>query len=235
MAQNSGTGRKARVPSRTGSAAPTAKGGADLSALFGVAAKALAANQGALNQADAQNGNHGDNMVQMFNMLTQVMGEQKGGSPSQQLSNASQYLQQHATSGSSQVYAQGLAQAAQQFQGQKSINQDNAMMLVQSLLGGGQPAPQQQSGGADLLGSLLGAVTQSQQSQGQQDSGIDAGDLLNAGMAFMNAKNQGQDNLQAGLSALMAAGPLGQSSHRQQSGQVVGSALLQAISAMGKK
>ncbi|MFN8462054.1 MAG: hypothetical protein U0X93_09840 [Anaerolineales bacterium] len=48
-------------------------------------------------------------------------------------------------------------------------------------------------------------MTQSQQSQGQQDSGIDAGDLLNAGMAFMNAKNQGQDNLQAGLSALMAA------------------------------
>ncbi len=234
MAQKSGATRKARVPSNA--AKSSAKGGADLSALFGVAAKALAANQGALNQADAHNGNHGDNMVQMFNMLTQVMGEQKGASPSQQLSNASQYLQQHATSGSSQVYAQGLAQAAQQFQGQKSVNPDNAMMLVQSLLGGGQPAQQQQSGGADLLGSLLGAVTQSQQpQQGQQNNGIDAGDLLNAGMAFMNAKNQGQDNLQAGLSALMAAGPLGQSSHRQQSGQVVGNALLQAISAMAKK
>ena len=234
MAQKSGATRKARVPSNA--AKSSATGGADLSALFGVAAKALAANQGALNQADAHNGNHGDNMVQMFNMLTQVMGEQKGASPSQQLSNASQYLQQHATSGSSQVYAQGLAQAAQQFQGQKSVNPDNAMMLVQSLLGGGQPAQQQQSGGADLLGSLLGAVTQSQQpQQGQQNNGIDAGDLLNAGMAFMNAKNQGQDNLQAGLSALMAAGPLGQSSHRQQSGQVVGNALLQAISAMAKK
>lgn len=233
MAQNSGATRKARVPSNAGKS--SAKGGADLSALFGVAAKALAANQGALNQADAQNGNHGDNMVQMFNMITQVMGQQKDASPSQRLSNASQYLQQHATSGSSQVYAQGLAQAAQQFQGQKSVNPDNAMMLVQSLLGGGQPAPEQQSGGADLLHSLLGAVTQSQQPQGQQDSGIDAGDLLNAGMAFMNAKNQGQDNLQAGLSALMAAGPLGQSSHRQQSGQVVGNALLQAISMMGKK
>jgi len=238
MAQNAGSGRKANLSSKTPSAAKpasSAKGGMDLSALFGVAAQALAANQGALNQADAHNGNHGDNMVQMFNMLTQVMGEQKGASPSKQLSHASQYLQQHATSGSSQVYAQGLAQAAQQFQGQKSINPDNAMMLVQSLLGGGQPAPQQQSGGADLLGSLLGAVTQSQQPQGQQDSGIDAGDLLNAGMAFMNAKNQGQDNLQAGLSALMAAGPLGQSFHRQQSGQVVGNALLQAISMMGKK
>jgi hypothetical protein len=239
MAQKAGAGRKAGVPRRTtGATRPStsrAKGGADLSALFSVAAQALAANQGSLNQADAQNGNHGDNMVQMFNMLTQVMGEQKGASPSQQLNHASQYLQQHATSGSSRVYAQGLAQAAQQFQGQKTVNQDNAMMLVQSLLGGGQPAQQQQSGGADLLGSLLGAVTQSQQPQVQQNDGIDAGDLLNAGMAFMNAKNQGQDNLQAGLSALMAAGPLGQSSHRQQSGQVVGNALLQAISAMATK
>lgn len=235
MPQNSRTGRKAGAP-RGSATQPSARGGADLSSLFGVAAQALAANQGALNQADAQNGNHGDNMVQMFNMLTQVMGEQKGASPTQQLNNASQYLSQHATSGSSKVYAQGLAQAAQQFQGQKSINPDNAMMLVQSLLGGGQLAPQQQmGGGADLLGSLLGAVTQSQQPQQQQDNGIDAGDLLSAGMAFMNAKNQGQDNLQAGLSALMAAGPLGQSSHRQQSGQVVGNALMQAISAMAKK
>ena len=235
MPKNSRTGRKAGAP-RGSATRPSARGGADLSSLFGVAAQALAANQGALNQADAQNGNHGDNMVQMFNMITQVMGEQKGASPTQQLNSASQYLSQNATSGSSKVYAQGLAQAAQQFQGQKSINPDNAMMLVQSLLGGGQPAQQQQSGGADLLGALLGAVTQSQQpQQQQQDSGIDAGDLLNAGMAFMNAKNQGQDNLQAGLSALMAAGPLGQSSHRQQSGQVVGNALMQAISAMATK
>ncbi|MEW6084352.1 MAG: hypothetical protein AB1607_07140 [Chloroflexota bacterium] len=238
MTQRAGAGRKAGVPRKSVSAArpsaSKAKGGADLSALFSVAANALAANQQALNQADAQNGNHGDNMVQMFNLLTQVMAEQKGAPPSQQLSHASQYLQQHATSGSSKVYAQGLAQAAQQFQGQKSITPDNAMMLVQSLLGGGQPAPQQ-GGGADLLGSLIGAVTQSQQPQRQQDDGIDAGDLLNAGMAFMNAKNQGQDNLQAGLSALMAAGPLGQSSHRQQSGQVVGNALLQAIASMAAK
>ena len=236
MAQKAGAGRKVGSSRASTSARPTskAKGGADLSAVFGVAAKALAANQSSLNQADAQNGNHGDNMVQMFNMITQVLGEQKGAAPAQQLSRASQYLSQNATSGSSKVYAQGLAQAAQQFQGQKSVNPDNAMMLVQSLLGGSQPAAQQ-SGGADLLGSLLGAVTQTQQPQQQQNDGIDMGDVLNAGMAFMNAKNQGQDNLQAGLNALMAAGPLGQSSHRQQSGQVVGNALLQAISGMVRK
>lgn len=243
MNNKAGTGRKAPIRRTTASAGarprslPRSKqtGGMDLSALFGVAAQALASNQGALNQADAQNHNHGDNMVQAFNMITQALGSQQGAPPSQQLNHASQYLSQHATSGSGQVYAQGLAQAAQQFQGQQSVTPDNAMLLVQSLLGGGQPA-QQQSGGADLLGSLLGGLTgQPAQNTQQQDSGIDLGDVLNAGMAFMNAKNQGQDNLQAGLTALMAAGPLGQSSHRQQSGQVVGNALLQAISAMAKK
>jgi hypothetical protein len=52
----------------------------------------------------------------------------------------------------------------------------------------------------------------------------------------MNAKQQGQDNMQAALTALMSAGPLAQRPHRQQSGQLVANALLQAISGMaGRK
>lgn len=224
----------------------------DLSSLFNVATQALAANQSSLNQADVENQNHGDNMVQAFNMITQALGSQQGASPSQQLNHASQYLSQHATSGSAQAYSQGLAQAAQQFQGQSSVTPDNATMLVQSLLGGGQQ--QAAHGGGDLLGSLLGGGQQSAeqgagdllgallggeqpapQSGNQGQSGLDIGDLLNAGMTFMNAKQQGQDNLQAGLAALMAAGPLGQKPHRQQSGQVVANALLQAIGSMSKR
>jgi hypothetical protein len=242
MNKKAGAGRKAPIrrtptgarPSASARRPATTKGGMDLSALFGVAAQALAANQGTLNQADAENHNHGDNMVQTFNMITQALGSQQGATPAQQLSHASQYVSQHSTSGSAQVYAQGLAQAAQQFQGQKKVTPDNAMVLIQSLLGGGQPV-QQQSGGSDMLGTLLGGLT-GQPSQGtqQQNDGIDIGDVLNAGMAFMNAKNQGQDNLQAGLNALMAAGPLGQSSHRQQSGQLIGNVLMQAISGMAK-
>jgi hypothetical protein len=222
--------------------------GLDLGSLFNVATQALSANQSSLNQADAENQNHGDNMVQVFNMISQVMANQQGASPSQQLSQASQYLAQHATSGSAQVYSQGLAQAAQQFQGQSAVTSDNATMLIQSLLGGGQSASQGSGdmlgsllgGGAapsqagDLLGSLLGGQT-APQSGGQQDSGLDLGDLLNAGMTFMNAKQQGQDNLQAALSALMAAGPMGQKPHRQQSGQIVANALLQAVAGMAKR
>lgn len=226
--------------------------GMDLSSLFNVAAQALTANQSSLNQADTDNQNHGDNMVQVFNMISQVMANQQGASPSQQLSSASQYLAQNGTSGSAQAYSQGLAQAAQQFQGQSAVTPDNAMMLIQSLLGGGQSAPSQ---GGDLLGSLLGGGGQSQSSEqvgdllgsllggqpapqsqggGQQQDGIDLGDILNAGMSFMNAKQQGQDNFQAALTALMSAGPMAKP-HRQQSGQVVANALLQVVAGMAKQ
>jgi Dak2 domain-containing protein len=204
------------------------KRGTDLSALFNVAAQALAANQASLNQADTENQNHGDNMVQAFNMISQAMASERGAPPSTQLQHASQYLSQNAQSGSGQIYAQGLAQAAQQFQGQSAVTPDNAMMLVQSLLGGGQ-SPAQQSG-SDLLGSLLGG----QQVQ-QASSGIDLGALLSAGMTFMSAKQQGQDNVQAALTALMSGGPLAQKPHREQSGQLVANALLQAVAGMAKR
>ena len=230
----------------------SAKPGTDLSALFNVAAQALAANQSSLNQADTENQNHGDNMVQAFNMITQSMSKQRGLAPSTQLRNASQHLAQNAQSGSGQVYAQGLAQAAQQFRGQKAVTPDNAMLLIQSLLGGEQGQQAAPQPGADLLGTLMGGQQSAPQSGGdllgtllggQQvgssggglSDGIDVGDLLNAGMAFMNAKQQGQGNVQAALSALMSAGPMAQKPHRQQSGQVVGNALLQAIAGMSQR
>jgi phosphoenolpyruvate---glycerone phosphotransferase subunit DhaL len=204
--------------------------GTDLSAVFNAAAKTLAANRSTLNHADAENQNHGDNMVQAFKMISRAMATQRGAPPSDQLRYASDYLSQNANSGSAHVYAQGLAQAAQQFQGQQAITPDNALLLIQSLLGGGQPSASQ--GSADLLGSLLGGQ---QAQQVQQTQGIDVASLISAGMTFMSAKQQGQDNVQAALTALMSAGPMSQRSHRQQSGQLVGNALLQAIAAMATK
>ena len=201
----------------------------DLAQLFGVAAQALASNQAALNKADTNNGDHGDNMVQIFNLVTQALASQAKATPTEQLAHASQVLSQKATSGSSQVYVQGLDQAAKQLQGQKTLTAENALTLVQTLLGGEQAA----GTGADLLGALMGGSTPSG-AQGTDD-GLDVGDLLNAGLAFMSAKGQGQDNLQALMSALVSNGPLGQRSHRQQSGEIVANALLQAIASATSK
>lgn len=209
----------------------------DLGSLFNVASQTIAANRSSLNQADIENQNHGDNMVQVFNMISQVMANQQGAPPSTQLRRASEYLAKNGTSGSSQVYSQALAQAARQFRGKSAVTPDNAMMLIQALLGSGQQSMPRQAS-AELLGSLLEGGQQSSQStdlletllggKGKQ-SGLDVGTLLNAGMAFMNAKQQGQDNVQAALTALMSTGPMAQKPHRQQSGQLVANALLQAL------
>lgn len=252
----------------------------DLAQLFSVAAQALAANQGALNQADAQSGNHGDHIVQTFQLITQAMNATQGKPPADQLAFASKQLSSHAkVSGSAGIYAKGLAQASQQMKGQSAVTPDLAMSLVQTLLAGGQaqqpamqqnqgadlmsallgggqpqqqqpsagadllgallggsqqPQGQQQSAGADLLGALLGGNQQPQQASGAQD-GLDMGDLLNAGLSFMQAKQQGKDNLTAAVSALMAASPLNQQPHQQQSGQLVASTLLSAITMLAKK
>jgi len=210
--------------------------GIDLAQLFGAVANSLGEQRETLNQADTYNNDHGDHMVEIFEVVTQAMKEKQNASPADQLAYASEILRRR-QSGSAQVYANGFAQAAQQFQGQ-SVTTDNAGMLLQTLLGGGQ-APvvpsQQAGGGSDLLGSLLGGLT-GQPSQGQStDDGLDIGDLLNAGMAFMNAKQQGSSTTEAAINALMSASPLGQSSHRKESGTLVANTIMQVLGSMSKK
>lgn len=233
MVNKSKTVRTSRSTARSKTPSRAPARGTDLSSLFNVAAKTLAANRSTLNQADAENQNHGDNMVQAFKMISKAMASQRGAPPSEQLRYASEYLGQHANNGSAHVYAQGLAQAAQQYQGQQAITPDNALLLIQSLLGGGQQPSAQ--GSADLLGSLLGGQQAQQMQQVQQSQGIDLGALLSAGLTFMSAKKQGQDNVQAALTALMSSGPMAQRPHREQSGQLVANALLQAVAGMTKR
>jgi hypothetical protein len=247
--------------------------------LFQSVAGSLTSQRANLNTADTINHDHGDNMVEVFNVISQAMQAKQNADPADQLEYASQLLRQR-KSGSAQVYAQGLDQASKEFKGQKHVTPDNAINLIQALLGGGQPSTAQPQGGVenllgsllgggstgsqqpestggvgdllgsllgggstsnqqspsaggvgDLLGSLLGGGSEpSQSSQNQQaSSGLDAGDLLNAGMAFMNAKAQGGNTMQALVSALVSGSAMGNSQHRTQSGAMVVNSLLQAI------
>lgn len=213
-----------------------------------------------LNNADTYNHDHGDNMVEVFNVISQAMQAKQNADPADQLAYASQLLRQR-KSGSAQVYAQGLSQASKEFKGQRQVTPDNAIGLIQALMGGGQASTvQSQSGMGNLLGSLLsggdtatqqprsgtgdmlsmllgGANNAQIQPQNQQAStGLDVGDLLNAGMAFMNTKSQGGNNMEAIVNALVSGSAMGNSGHRSQSGALVVNSLLQAIGGMsGKK
>jgi hypothetical protein len=196
----------------------------DLLSLFSAVAGNLSDNRKQLNKADTYNGDHGDNMVEIFEIITDAMKEKQGGAPSDQLAYASQILKQK-ESGSARAYSQGLSEASNQFQG-KQVTQDNALQLIQTLLSAGEPPPPTNPM-QDLLGDLLGG-TQSQ----HEDAGIDAGDLLNAGLAFLAAKNRGESNAEALVNAVVSASPLGQTPYRAQSSKIVTSTLLEMLGSM---
>ena len=209
----------------------------DLAGLFGAAASALAQNQDSLNQADTYNQNHGDNMVQIFNLITQAVADKPNASPSDQLAHASSVVQRQASSGSAQVYAGALQTASKQMEGQP-LNQDTAMELITSLLGGGQPAqPAVTQQGTDLVSSLLGAFagdaapSTRQAKPDQSGAVIDTEDLMRGGMAYMNAQQHGASGTEALMDALIAGSPLGESPQRAQSAKLVGTAILGAVTA----
>jgi hypothetical protein len=209
----------------------------DLGKLFQTVAGTMAENKQQLNKADTYNHDHGDNMVEVFNVISQAMQEKKDADPADQLAYASQLLRQR-KSGSAQVYAQGLSQASKEFKGQSQVTTADAMKLIQSLLGGGQAASGQPLGGVgDLLGTLLGGASGAATSaQGQQTpGGLDVGDLLNAGMAFMDTKSKGGSTMEAIVNALVSGSAMADSAHRSQSGALVVNSLLQAISGMAAK
>lgn len=125
--------------------------------------------------------------------------------------------------------------------GQTSSSQSSGMEdLLGSLLGGGQSTPQQGSQqtepGGDLLGSLLGGLIGSsqQQSGGGLSDGLDMGDLVTAGMAYFQAKQQGKTNMNSLIEAFVAASGMGSSAHRQQSTQLVTSTFMNALGKMNK-
>lgn len=236
----------------------------DLASVFQTVAQNLEQNQGSLDQMDTYNHDHGSNMAQTFKTISSAVAKKKSSSASAQLAYAAKELSKTTTSGSAKLYAENLNRAAQQFKG-KPVTQRGALDLLSTLIGSDQPIAQQPvqqapSGGGDLLGALLGGlggqapqqpVQQAPSAGGDllgallgglggggsssQGGGLDLGDLLQAGMAYMQAKQQGQGNLMAIIQAISAASRVGSSApHRNQSTQLVVGSFLQALSGISQ-
>jgi hypothetical protein len=206
----------------------------DLAQLFTQVGKALATQQSQLNQADSQNHNHGDNMVEIFKLMAQAAQQKQSAGSAAQLQQAAQ-LVKGVKSGSAGVYARGLEQAATQFQGQ-NIDAGNIVQLMQVLMGGGQ-ATIGANPGAGALGDLLTQLTGGPAgASGAAESGeINMQDLLNAGLAYMNAKNQGASTSEALIKALVVDSPMASSPHRSQSSELVLKTLLDVVGRMAGK
>lgn len=205
----------------------------NLARVFQDVTKALAGQQQLLNRADSYNHDHGDNMVEVFEVVTQAVKERRNASPADQLAHASQLLRQR-ESGSAKYYAGGLSKAAQQFAGKK-VTQDNIMQLVQALLSGGQEASpmQRPATGGEPLSALLGGLGAG--AQGGGEPGIDIADLLSAGMSYLGAKESGQSDIEDLMGALAAGTQGGSTPYRAQSGAVVANSLLQVLGALSRR
>jgi hypothetical protein len=229
----------------------------DLAGIFGAITQSLAENQQSLNQADGANQNHGDNMVQTFQTITSALQQKHGSSDGTALRYAANQLSSNTASSSGQLYAQNLAQAANQFQG-KSIDMQGAMGLLQTLIGGqagaqgGQAAGNDPSSmmsslsgggtssqggqpGGDIMSSLLGGLTGEQPGGAGVQGGFDMQNLLNAGVAFLQARQTGESSTQALVQAFMSGSGMGNASHREQSTQLVVNSFLQALNSFGSR
>ena len=194
----------------------------DLSTIFQSVTAQLTDQQSTLNEADTYNHDHGDHMVQIFSLVQNAVSQKSEQPVAEQLNYASQIVEKEADSGSGKLYAQGLAKAAQNFSGSE-LQPDTLGLLVKSLLNVEEPPQQKQE--TNFLGSLLSGLTgEPGTSEKDQKLGID--ELMRAGMAFYQSKQEGGSTTEALMGALMAASPLGASTHRSMSGSMVASTIM---------
>jgi hypothetical protein len=189
----------------------------DLVKLFSTVAETMVENQSSLNKADQYNQDHGDHMVEIFELVTGAMKNTSSDDISSGLAKASELLSGK-ESGSAAMYAKGLGQAAEYFQDQ-DLDATQLLPLLQTMLGGGEASISQGAGG--LLDSLVGSF-------GGED-GLDLGDILSAGAAFLQSKEEGDSNLEAAVDAVISASKMGETPHRAQSSKLVADVLLQTL------
>lgn len=207
----------------------------NLFSVFKSVTDALQQNQNQLNNADTYNHDHGDNMVEIFDIVTKAVKEKQNLTPAEQLEYAAQLLR-NKQSGSAQYYTQSLDQASQELQGSKSLTADNAMTLLKTLLGGGQASTQSAGPVGEILGSLLSNLSGTNASTSQETSNtMDWESLAAAGMEFLQSKQEGQDTMSSLMDALMTEKGTQQAPYRKQSGTIVANTIMQALGSMLNK
>ncbi len=209
--------------------------------LFSAATDALQQSRTQLNKADTYNGNHGDNMVQIMEVVQQAMREKKNADLPSQLEYAADLVRQKSQSGSANVLAGGLAQAAKQALGEKTdgIPIELALNLLMTILNGGQKSSA--SSGQDLAGSLLGTLVSglagSQKSTASTSSQQGNGpDWLSLGLDLLQSSQDAGLDLGQMAKTLVSGTEMGKSDHRAQSGELIANAALKMLmSSMNKK
>lgn len=211
---------------------------ARLQAIFSAVGETLDEHRAELNQMDELNHNHGDHMVEVFQLAAQAGQEMQAAPLADAMDHAAGLLRERTQNGSAQVYARGLGLLAAQFR-QRQIELDDLLLVVQSYLRKQEESAGEGSAGSgEVLKGLMAALAEWEQVEaslakgeaGQKPfGGVDMGYLFGVGMAYLQAKQKGGDRLDILSETVVSASPLGSVPHRHASGVIAVRALLEAM------
>jgi hypothetical protein len=206
-----------------------------LAPLFQAVGQALRQNQPALNQADPLNGNHGDHMVEIFEIAARAAQEIQDGSLAEAMAHAASLLEAQSGNGSASMYAHGLRQMAVQMR-RSNISLDELVAYVQRVLReekASEPAtdPGLARSGEILKALVAGLANWGQIEEGQTASGspLNMGSLFEFGMAYWQAKQRGGGRAAVLADVAASVSPLSKVPHRYKSGKLAIQALLEAM------
>ncbi len=209
----------------------------ELAPLFQAAGEALRQEQQALTQADTANGNHGDHMVEIFEIATQATREKRAAGLAEAMQYAGQLLARQAQNGSAQLYARGLELMAGELR-EHDVSLDDLMRFVQGSVSEAQnPAESEQASSAkaksgEVLKALISGLAKWSRAESGQDlkeSPLDMGVLFEFGMAYLQAKQRGGSRSAVLADAAATASPLSRVPYRYQSGKLAIQAMLEAM------
>lgn len=145
----------------------------NLSPLFQSVTERLTENKEQLNQADTHNHDHGDHMVEIFQLIQTAVSQKSDAPVNEQLAHASEVVAKESNNGSAKLYSQGLSNAAEQYK-DTDLNQDTFGNFIRSFLGAEETAASQNN---SQLGSLFSNLSDKKQ-EGSSQSGFNVNHLL---------------------------------------------------------
>jgi hypothetical protein len=193
--------------------------------LFFSAKNDLAKNRAELNKVDKRDGDHGDNMVDNFEIITEAMKEKKKSSPSVKLNHAGKTLEKSTNEISGKMLAEGLKRASRRFKGQKTLSQEDAILLTYLLLGvATQVKKKKPSYYRRFFDRLFGR-------RGKKKFDVeDAAHLLETGLEILNAAQPSITALETLAENIATASSMGRSSsHRAASSKLVSKSFIKNI------
>ncbi len=214
-----------------------------LAHVFEVVRQVVCENRAYFNAVDEINHNHGDHLLEIFDLAVQTLDDLQPADLAGSMMAAGIAIKKLAGNESARVYSDGLIAFAQKLQ-QYGIEQAELIQFVREKTGEGnlvklnndvqlvdETVDQGKRSGQVLKALVEGLSTWKQLDSGQGAKGknLDMGALFELGIIYMQARQRGGSNIEVLADAAVSASPLNQSAQRTISGKIIIQALLKAL------